>query len=167
MGACLWASVQHSRLQASSQGLLIHTSGGDSKRKPLCRSVISLWNPQRCVEVAFQQYGYQLHSHSAHCATMLRTAFPGYAILLSALFASAIAGQLNFEPENTVTDIAQIPLSHHDSYRLVCHGISRSISPASQVFYPGAVFPFLSGPLPIAYVGSQILPNSRKIWLIG
>ena len=91
----------------------------------------------------------------------------GCAILLPALFASAVAGQLNFGPENSAADIAQVPLSHHDSYRLVCHGISRSISPASQVFYPGTVFPFLPESLPITDVDPQILPNSRKIWLIG
>ena len=71
---------------------------------------------------------------------MLRGTFLGYALLLPALFASAIAGQL----ENTVADNVQIPLGHHDDYRLVCHGISRNISPASQVFYPGALFAFLS-----------------------
>jgi hypothetical protein len=39
-------------------------------------------------------------------------------------------------------DNTQIPLGHHD-YRLVCESISRRISPASQIFYPGAVFAFL------------------------
>ena len=94
---------------------------------------------------------------------MLRAAFLGCALLLPALFASSIAEQL----ENTIADNAQIPLAHHDDYRPVCHGISRSVSPASQVFFPGAVFVSLSGPFPIAYVGPQILPSSRKIWLIG
>ena len=71
---------------------------------------------------------------------MLRVAFLGCALILPALFASAIAGQL----ENTVANDAQIPLGHHDDYQLVCHGISRNISPASQVFYPGDAFAFLS-----------------------
>ena len=71
---------------------------------------------------------------------MLRAAFLGCALIIPTLFASAIAGQL----ENTFADNAQIPLDHHDDYRLVCNGISRSISPASQVFYPGTVFSFLS-----------------------
>ena len=109
---------------------------------------------------------YLLPSHSHHCATMLR-ALLGCSLILLTLVVSAIAGQLDFGPEDAFADNPQISLGHHDSYRLVCHGISRSISHASQVFYPGAVFPFLSEPLPIADVGSQVLPNSRKIWLIG
>ena len=77
---------------------------------------------------------------------MLRAVFLGYALLLPALSASAITGQL----ENSVANNAQIPLGHHDDYRLVCHGISHSISPASQVFYPRAVFAFLQlGILPL------------------
>jgi hypothetical protein len=63
---------------------------------------------------------------------MLRTVFLGCA--LPALFASAIT---DFGAENAVVENAQLPLRH--DARLVCHGISRSISPASQVFYPGAV----------------------------
>jgi|ERR1700761_4327107 len=98
---------------------------------------------------------------------MLRAAVLGCALILSAFFALTNAGQLDFGPENTVAANAQIPLSHHDNYRLVCHGISRSISPASQVFYPGAVFAFISEPLPTTYVDPQILPNSRKTSLIG
>ena len=97
---------------------------------------------------------------------MLRAAFLGCALILLALFTSAVSGQLDFGPENTVADNPQIPLGHHD-YRLVCHGISRSISSASQVFFPGAVFASHSDILPIAYVGPQILPNLRKISPIG
>ena len=115
----------------------------------------------------FHQYSYQLLSQSPHCATMHRATFLGCALTLPALFASTIAGQFDFGPENTVADNAQIPLGHHDTYRLICHGISRSISPASEVFYPGAVFAFLSEPLSTTYVDPQILSNSRKTSLIG
>ena len=80
---------------------------------------------------------------------MLRAAFLGCSLVLPALFASYIAGRLNFGAENTITDNAQVQLGHHD-YRLVCYGISRSISSASQVFYPGAVFSPFAELFPIA-----------------
>ena len=98
---------------------------------------------------------------------MPRATFLSCALILPALFASAIVGQFDFGTESTVTDNAQIPLGHHDDYGLVCNNISLSISPASQVFYPGAVFAFLSEPLPTTYVDPQILPNSWKTSLIG
>ena len=82
---------------------------------------------------------------------MFRAAFLGCALILPALFASVMSGQLDFGPVNTIADNPQIPLGHHD-YQLVCQGISRSISPASQVFYPGAAFAFLSELLSTAYV---------------
>ncbi len=92
---------------------------------------------------------------------MLRAAFLGCALVLPVLFASAIPGQLDFGAENVriVAENAQIPLG--DDYQLVCHGISRSISPASQVFYPGAVFALLSELLHTTYVDPQTLLNSR------
>ena len=68
---------------------------------------------------------------------MLKAAFLGRALILPALFAPAIAWQPDFGPMNIIIDNAQIPLGQHD-YRLVCNGISRSISPASEVFFPGA-----------------------------
>ena len=72
---------------------------------------------------------------------MLRvTFFLGCALVLPALFAS---GQLDFEFENLVANSAQIPLEHSNNYQIVCQSISRSISPASQVFFPGAVSSFL------------------------
>lgn len=82
---------------------------------------------------------------------MLRATFLGCALIVPAFFASAALGQLDFGAENVVAENAQIPLGHHD-YRLACHSISRSISPASQVFSPGAVFSLLSELLATAYV---------------
>jgi hypothetical protein len=77
---------------------------------------------------------------------MLRAAFLGCTFILPALFASATlaAGELDFEFETLVANNVQIPLNISDDYQYVCHSISRSISPASQVFYPGAVLAFLS-----------------------
>ena len=67
---------------------------------------------------------------------MLRAAFfLGCALILPALFAS---GQLDSGFENLVTNTVQIPLNHSDNYHFVCQSISLSISPASQVFFPGA-----------------------------
>lgn len=74
---------------------------------------------------------------------MLRATLLGWAITLPVLFASAVAGQLDFGDQNVVSESAQIPLGDK-GYQLVCASISRSISPASQVFYPGTVFPLLS-----------------------
>ncbi|KAF8260159.1 FAD-binding domain-containing protein [Lactarius quietus] len=71
-----------------------------------------------------------------HCAIMLRVAFLGYALILLPLFASAFAGQLDFRAKNIVSEYPQIPLVNNVDYRLVCHAISRSISRASEVFYP-------------------------------
>jgi hypothetical protein len=63
----------------------------------------------------------------------------GRALILPALFASAFAGELDFEFENLVANNVQIPWNHSDNnYQLDCHGIAR-ISPASQVFFPSAV----------------------------
>jgi hypothetical protein len=100
-------------------------------------------------DVAVNSIKYPVHprtvvSHSPHCATMLRAAFLGCTFILPALFASAIAGELDFEFETLVANNVQIPLNISDDYQYVCHSISRSISPASQVFYPGAVLAFLS-----------------------
>ncbi|KAF8258461.1 hypothetical protein EI94DRAFT_1815309 [Lactarius quietus] len=67
---------------------------------------------------------------------MLRVAFLGYALILLPLFASAFAGQLDFRAKNIVSEYPQIPLVNNVDYRLVCHAISRSISRASEVFYP-------------------------------
>ncbi|KAF8260168.1 FAD-binding domain-containing protein [Lactarius quietus] len=66
---------------------------------------------------------------------MLKAASLGCTLFLPALFALAIAGQLDFGAESLVADNAQSALGHYD-YRRVCHGIYRRISPASQVFYP-------------------------------
>ena len=74
---------------------------------------------------------------------MLRATFMGCALMLPALLASVTAEKLYFGFENLVTNNVQIPLNLSDNYQLVCDGISRSISPASQVFYPGAVLAFL------------------------
>ena len=68
---------------------------------------------------------------------MLKAVFLSRALILHALFASAIS---DFGAENTVV---QLPLRH--DARLVCHGISHNISPASQVFYPGAVLLSFAG----------------------
>jgi hypothetical protein len=85
---------------------------------------------------------------------MLRTAFLGCVLISPIFFASATAGELDFEFENLVANNVQIPLNISNDYRSVCHGISRSISPATQVFYPGAVpyFSFILEPMPIACV---------------
>ena len=72
---------------------------------------------------------------------MLRAAVLGCALFLPALFA---AGKLDLGAENLVAEDAQIPLGHRHNYRYVCHSIARNILPASQVFYPGAVFASLS-----------------------
>lgn len=74
---------------------------------------------------------------------MLRATFLGWAITLPVLFASVFAAQLEFGDQNVVSENAQIPVGSND-YRLVCASIAHSISPASQVFYPGTVFPLLS-----------------------
>jgi hypothetical protein len=85
---------------------------------------------------------------------VLRASFLDYTLILPALFASASAEELRFEFENLVANKMQTPLNISDDYQSVCHAISRSISPASQVFFPGAVFAFLFIPelLPIAHV---------------
>ena len=75
---------------------------------------------------------------------MLRATFMGCALMLLVLLASATAEQLDFGFENLVANNVQIPLNFSDNYQLACDGISRSISPASQVFYPGAVLAFRS-----------------------
>ncbi|KAN0139139.1 FAD-binding domain containing protein [Lactarius tabidus] len=67
---------------------------------------------------------------------MLSSAVLGFTFILPALFTSATAGKLDFELETLVTNNVQIPLNHSDNYQSICHGISRSISPASQVFFP-------------------------------
>jgi hypothetical protein len=72
---------------------------------------------------------------------MLKAAFLGCALILHALFAPAIAWQPDFGPMNIIIDNTQIPLGQHD-YQLVCHGLSRSISPSSEVFFPGALVSF-------------------------
>jgi hypothetical protein len=87
---------------------------------------------------------FQFPSLRPHCAAMLRVTFLGCVLIFPTLFASAFAGELDFGAENFVANIVQIPLNHSDNYQPVCHGISRNISPALQVFYPGAVFAFLS-----------------------
>ena len=85
---------------------------------------------------------------------MLRDALLGCAFILPTVLGSAFAGQfeLDFGAENLVAKAVQIPFNHSDSYRLLCYDISRSISPVSQVLYPGSTYAFLSEPLLIAYV---------------
>ena len=86
---------------------------------------------------------------------MLRAVFLSCALILPALFASAIAGQLDCGAENALADNAQIPLDHprdHDDHRLVCHSLSQSLSPASQVFHPGAVFALFLELSPTTYL---------------
>ena len=90
---------------------------------------------------------------------MLKAAFLSCALILPALFASVVVGQLDFGAKNLVADNAQLPLSK--DYRQVCYSIARSISPASQVFPPGAVFALLSKVLLTAYVDPQTLLSSR------
>jgi hypothetical protein len=87
-----------------------------------------------------------------------------FLFVLPSLFASAFAGPFDCRAENVVAENVQIPLGHQNAdYRLVCHSIARSISPASQVFSPGTVFTLFSVLLHVAYVDPQILPNLRKI----
>ena len=76
---------------------------------------------------------------------MLRVAFLSCAVILPALFASAIPGRFEFQTKNLVSEDAQVSLGHCDNYQLdiyqfVCHAALRSISPTLQVFSPGAVF---------------------------
>jgi hypothetical protein len=88
---------------------------------------------------------------------MRRAAFLGCAfilpLILPALSATAVTGQLNFGAENLVASTVQMPFNHSDSYHLqvICHDISRRISPVSQIFYPGSVTASLSGPSLIAH----------------
>src|ERR1700761_101465 len=49
-------------------------------------------------------------------------AFLAYVLILPALFASAIGGQLDFRAKNTVADYPQIILGHHNDRRLICNG---------------------------------------------
>ena len=93
---------------------------------------------------------------------MLRVTLLGCALVLPAFFASAFAGELDFEAENLFANTVQIPLNYSNHYQPVCHGISRSLSPASQVFYPGAVFAFAFLITAITYVDPQALLNSPK-----
>ncbi|KAH8980666.1 FAD-binding domain-containing protein [Lactarius akahatsu] len=58
---------------------------------------------------------------------MLRAAFLGCALILPALFAPALPGRF-------VAGNVQISLGH--DCRHICHGVSRSISPTTQVFSP-------------------------------
>ena len=90
---------------------------------------------------------------------MLKVAFLGCAFIFPSFFATAFAGQLDLRAENTIAENAQIPLGHRDDHRLVCHGISRSISSASQVFYPGTVSALFSKPLPITYYRTPDSPQ--------
>jgi hypothetical protein len=71
---------------------------------------------------------------------MLRVAFLGCALVLPPLFASALTWPWESRAENVIAENAQIHLGRqYDDHRLVCNSVSRNISPASQVFYPGAV----------------------------
>jgi hypothetical protein len=82
---------------------------------------------------------------------MVKAAFLGCALILPTLFAPAIAWQPDLGPMNIIIDNTQIPLGQHD-YRLVCHGLSRSILPASEVFFPGSVVSFfISEPMSTAH----------------
>ena len=120
---------------------------GDCKRKGLNTGMVRHVHGT-LDDAGFHQYCHQLLSKNLHCVTMLRAAFLSCAYILPAFFASTLAGQLVFGPENIAADNPQVPLGHHDNYRLVCHGISRSILSASQVFYPGTVFALISELLP-------------------
>ena len=93
---------------------------------------------------------------------MLGVSLLGCVLILPAFFASAVAGELDFEAENLFANTVQIPLNYSDHYQPVCHGISRSLSPASQVFYPGAVFVFTFRTTALTYVDPQAPLNSRK-----
>ncbi|KAI0251538.1 FAD-binding domain-containing protein [Lactifluus subvellereus] len=67
---------------------------------------------------------------------MLGVAFLGCALILPALLTATAQGQLDFGPDDPITEHAQIPLTR--DYKLTCETIAVSISPASQVFYPGS-----------------------------
>ena len=81
---------------------------------------------------------------------MLRAAFLGCALILLAL---ALDTAAHPGLENLAANNVQITLNDSDrNYQTVCYDISRRISPASQVFFPGAVPSSLSytfEPLPI------------------
>ncbi|KAI0301749.1 hypothetical protein B0F90DRAFT_1816959 [Multifurca ochricompacta] len=62
---------------------------------------------------------------------MLKPAFLGHALVLSAFLVATVKGQLNWDVDDPV---AQAPLTH--DYQLTCEAIAKSISPASQVFHP-------------------------------
>lgn len=90
---------------------------------------------------------------------MLRATFLSCALIFPALFASALPGRVDYRAKNfpVVAENAQISLGHCDNYQLdnyqfVCHDVSRSLSPALQVFSPGIVFTFISEPLLTAYI---------------
>jgi hypothetical protein len=111
------------------------------------------------------QSRFQFPSLRPHCATMLRVTFLGCVLILPALFASAFAEELDFGAENLFANIAQIPLNHSDNYQPVCHGISRSISPASQVFLPGAVLAFLPEKSLMSTPGSSQFAEDITLWI--
>jgi hypothetical protein len=82
-----------------------------------------------------------LYSRYILIAHMLRAAFLGYALVLLALLTAAAQGQFDFGSDDPISEHGQTPLTH--DYQLTCETIAMSISPASQVFYPGVV-PFPS-----------------------
>jgi hypothetical protein len=69
---------------------------------------------------------------------MLQAAFLGCALVLPALLTTGAQGQLDFGFGGLLTEHTervQTPLTR--DYRLTCEAIEVSISPASDVFYPG------------------------------
>jgi hypothetical protein len=70
---------------------------------------------------------------------MLRAVFLGCALIFPALLTTTAQRQVEFSCVDP-TEHAQTTLAH--DYRLVCEAIATSVSPASQVFYPGeSLFP--------------------------
>ena len=76
---------------------------------------------------------HRAHRTAYHYIPMSRLAFLA-CTLLSSLVATVL-GQSNFVFEDSTTLRAQQVLA--DSYRIACGNIAKSVSPASQVFYPG------------------------------
>ena len=90
----------------------------------------------------------------SHCTAMSRFAFLGWVLL--PFLAAATLGQSTVALEDSTASRPQKVLV--DDYRVTCENIAKSVSPASQVFYPGM---FLSS----LYSGRPVGGGSFMIYL--
>jgi hypothetical protein len=81
----------------------------------------------------------------SHCTAMSRFAFLGWALL--PFLAAATLGRSNIALEDTTASCPQKVLA--DDYGVTCENIAKSVSPASQVFYPGMLLYLLYSSCPV------------------